>query len=37
MIAAYMMLPISDKQILLETISPVARLERVIALLESNT
>jgi ATP-dependent Lon protease len=37
MIAAYIMLPVSDKQILLETIHPVARLERVIALLESIT
>ena len=36
MIATYMTLPISDKQSLLATLDPVARLERVNALLESN-
>ncbi|HMI10240.1 MAG TPA: LON peptidase substrate-binding domain-containing protein [Bradyrhizobium sp.] len=36
MIATYMTLPISHKQSLLATLDPVARLERVNALLESN-
>jgi ATP-dependent Lon protease len=36
MIATYMTLPISDKQSLLATLNPVARLERVNALLDSN-
>jgi ATP-dependent Lon protease len=35
-IATYVTLPISDKQSLLATLDPVARLERVNALLESN-
>ena len=36
MIATYLALPIDDKQNLLATLDPVARLERVNALLESN-
>ena len=37
MIAAYVALPVSEKQGLLATIDPVARLERVNALIETNT
>jgi hypothetical protein len=36
MIATYMVLRIDEKQNLLATLNPVARLERVNALLESN-
>jgi ATP-dependent Lon protease len=36
MIAAYMVLPITDKQSLLATLDPVARLERVNALMDGN-